>query len=161
MPIPYFPHSGRRAHYWKLRVDGFRELQTRHGWGFRGAYAEKTIRGQRVMQTIVTKTDDYYVCCFKLKDDFWSAITADARRRDAEAKRKSLRVVTDGEAEEAEKQMATVRWPITPDLDPMQLDQASLTAIAKQARLCRDSIRAQIRTTYPSLTEADLDDLLV
>lgn len=93
MPVPYFPHSGCRKHYWKLRSDGYRELMTKHLWGFRGAYAEKTIRGRSVMQTIVKKTDDYYLCCFQLKDDFWSVITADAREKEAEVRRGAFRVV--------------------------------------------------------------------
>jgi hypothetical protein len=97
MPHPYFPHSGRRKHYWKLRSDGYRELMTDHRWGFRGAYAEKSIRGRSVMQTIVTKTDDCCLCCFQLKDDFWSTSTADARRKEAEEHRNSFRLVKSGE----------------------------------------------------------------
>jgi hypothetical protein len=171
MPYPYFPHSGRRAHYWKLRVEGFRELQIQHRWGFRGGYAEKSIRGRRVMQTIVKTTDDYYLCCFQLKDDFWSAVTADARKREAETRRESFRVVAEREGEKNRDgqqtkaaphlEQAAARWPITPDLDPTQLDQVSLEAIANQARLCVDSLRARIRAMYPSLTEADLDDWML
>lgn len=108
MPVPYFPHSGRRKHYWKLRSEDFRELMTKHRWGFRGAYAEKSIRGQRVMQTIVK-----------------------------------------------------VRWPITPDLDPTQLDQESLVAIGEQARVCVDSVRERIRAMYPGLTEVELNEWLM
>ena len=97
MSHPYFPHSGRRKHYWKLRSEGFRELVTKNRWGFRGAYAEKSIRGRSVMQTIVKKTDEYYLCCFQLKDDFWSTITKNAREKEAEERRKSFWVVKAGE----------------------------------------------------------------
>lgn len=99
MPMPFYPHSGRRKHYWKVRNESFRELMRNHNWGFRGAYAEKTIRGKSVMQTIVKKTDEYYLCCFQLKDDFWSVITTDARKREAEEWRQAFRVVEGGEGE--------------------------------------------------------------
>ena len=77
MPIPYFPHSGRRKHYWKLRSEGYRELMMANGWGMRGAYAEKSIKGATIMQTIVRKEATYFLCCFQRKDDFW----ADSTRR--------------------------------------------------------------------------------
>ena len=153
MPFPYFPHSGRRAHYWKLRIDGFRELVARHRWGFRGAYAEKSIRGRRVMQTIVKKTDDYYLCCFQLKDDFWSTSTADARKREAEQRRKLFRVV--GQDEVAS------RWLPAAGSGPTQLD-LGFPAVVAGLNLDRiRNLRAQIREMYPSLTDADLDELLM
>lgn len=43
----------------------------------RGAYAEKSIRGASVMQTIVSKTEAHYVCRFQRKDDFWVAVLRD------------------------------------------------------------------------------------
>lgn len=45
------------------------------------------------MQTIVKETDKYYLCCFQLKDDFWSYITAQAREKEAMERRKTFHVV--------------------------------------------------------------------
>lgn len=33
-----FSTAGAAKHYWKIRSEGFRELMTKHRWGFRGAY---------------------------------------------------------------------------------------------------------------------------
>ena len=148
MPYPYFPHSGRR-----MRADGYRGLMTRHRWGFRGAYAEKSIRGRSVMQTIVKKTNDYYLCCFQLKDDFWSTSTADARKREAEQRRKSFRVVGRNEA--------APRQPLASDSDPTKPDPESLAAAAGLDLARVGNLRAQIKAMYPSLTDADLDELLM
>ena len=93
MPIPYYPTSRRKPHYWKIRRKGFRELQLLKGWGMRGAYASKMIRGEEVMQTIARKTDDHYLCCFRLKSDFWSLITTRAREEEAEERRAIFQLV--------------------------------------------------------------------
>jgi len=93
MPIPYYPTSRRKPHYWKIRRKGFRELQLLKGWGMRGAYASKLIRGEEVMQTIARKTDDHYLCCFRLKSDFWSLITTRAREEEAEERRAIFQLV--------------------------------------------------------------------
>ncbi len=93
MPIPYYEHSRRRPHTWKLRADGFRELFLSKGWSMRGGYSQKSIAGRQVMVLIIKKTPDYYVCQFGLKDDFWANITRDARQREAEERRSRFTVV--------------------------------------------------------------------
>jgi hypothetical protein len=105
------------------------------------------------MQTIVKKTDDYYLCCFQLKDDFWSTSTADARRKEAEVRRKSFRVV--GRAEAAPRQ------PLASDSDPTKLEPESLAAVAGLDLARVGNLRAQVKAMYPGLTDEDLNELLM
>lgn len=86
MSTYYFSHSGRAKRYWKLRNTGYRDLLIGHGWGMRGAYAEKSINGVSIMQTIVARYSTYLLCCFQRKADFWSDITR--RERETEAIRR-------------------------------------------------------------------------
>ena len=69
--------SHRKPHLWRIRAEGFRELMISRRWGMRGAYAEKSIRGASVMQTIVSQTEAHYVCRFQRKYDFWAAVLRD------------------------------------------------------------------------------------
>ena len=94
MPIPYYEHSGRRPHLWRVRKDGFRKLLISKKWHLRGAYAEKTIHGRWIMQTIVEKHEDHLVCAFRPKDDWWAHITRGAREREAQELRNDFHVVT-------------------------------------------------------------------
>ena len=93
MPIPYYSPSRRKHHYWKIRRNGYRELLLLKGWGMRGAYASKFIRGEEVMLTIARKTDDHYLCCFQLKSNFWSLITTRAREDEAKERRATFQLV--------------------------------------------------------------------
>ena len=74
MSCPHYPHSGRKKHYWRIRKEGFRELLIRKGWHLRGTYAEKKIQGRMIIQFIVANTEDYYLCSFQLKRDFWAEL---------------------------------------------------------------------------------------
>ena len=74
MSTPYLPHSGRKKHYWRIRNKGFRELLIKKGWHLMGGYASKVIQGRVVIQFLVEKTDDYFLCSFQLKSDFWADI---------------------------------------------------------------------------------------
>jgi hypothetical protein len=93
MTIPYYPHSGRRKHYWKVRSDGMRDLLIKHHWRLKGGYCEKTINGRSVMQTIVKHGDDHCIVCLLDKDDFWADATARVRAAEAEQRRKAFKVV--------------------------------------------------------------------
>ncbi len=93
MPIPYFPSSGRRPHLWRIRAEGYRDLLLSKRWTMCGAYAAKDIRRRMVMVTIVEEHDDYYLCRFQLKDDFWADITAEFREREASQLQSSFKVV--------------------------------------------------------------------
>ena len=93
MPIPYFPSSGRRPHLWRIRAEGFRDLLLSKRWTMCGAYAAKDIRRRTVMVTTVEEHDDYYLCRFQLKDDFWADITAEFREREASQLQSSFKVV--------------------------------------------------------------------
>ena len=97
MPIPYYEHSGRKPHFWKLRRNGYRDLLQSKGWSFRGAYAEKTIAGRTVMLRNVENREDHFLCRLELKDDFWANITSDARQEEAEQRRAEFAVVQDEE----------------------------------------------------------------
>lgn len=57
--------------------------------------------------------------------------------------------------------MAKVRQPLAPDLDPTQLDPVSLAAIAKDDPAHADNIRAEVKARFPTLTESQLDELLM
>jgi hypothetical protein len=72
MTTPRHAHSGRRKHFWRLRIEGQRDLLIAHRWGLRGGYAEKTIRGKTYMMTMSATFADHVVCCFRLKDEFWA-----------------------------------------------------------------------------------------
>jgi hypothetical protein len=93
MTIPYYPHSGRRKHYWRLRAEGHRELLIKHRWHLKGAYCEKSVKGRRVMLTMVRRHPDYFVVCLCDKDDFWADVTAAARAAEAEKRRAEFRTV--------------------------------------------------------------------
>jgi len=93
MPIPYYPHSGRKNHYWKLRKDGLRDLLIKKRWGLRGAYAEKIIHGQTIKMIEVKETDEYLLYCFLRSDDFWANITKQAREQEAKKTRQAFHVV--------------------------------------------------------------------
>jgi hypothetical protein len=71
----------RQPHLRRIRADGYRELLISRRWDMRGAHAEKSIRGARVMQTIVSKTQSHFVCRFQRKEDFWAAILRDQDER--------------------------------------------------------------------------------
>ena len=70
------PRLARKCHYRKIPRIGFRERCIAKGWHMKGAYAERWIRGVSVMQTIAQKGDDFYLCRFQRKSDFWASITA-------------------------------------------------------------------------------------
>jgi len=74
MSSPCHPHSGRKKHYWRLRKEGFRELLIKKGWHLRGGYAAKVIQGREVIQFTIQKTEDYVLCSFQLKSDFWAEL---------------------------------------------------------------------------------------
>ena len=93
MPIPYFPSSKRRPHLWRIRAEGYRDLLLSKRWTMCGAYAAKNIRRRTVMVTIVEEHDDYYLCRFQLKDDFWADITTEFREREASQLQSSFKVV--------------------------------------------------------------------
>lgn len=75
--IRNIPHSDKGKHYWKIRRKGFRRLLFAKGWKMKGAYAEKFIHGMTIVQTIVEKTGDYYICCFQRKDNFFRSLKND------------------------------------------------------------------------------------
>ena len=93
MPIPYFSSSGRRPHLWRIRAEGYRDLLLSKRWTMCGAYAAKNICRRTVMVTTVEEHDDYYLCRFQLKDDFWADITAEFREREASQLRSAFKVV--------------------------------------------------------------------
>jgi len=93
MSTPYFGKPSRRPHFWKIRNDGFRKLCQDHGWGMRGGYACKSIGGREFMQIVVSRVDDYVICRFQAKDDYWSVIAIDARDREAKEARSRLKVI--------------------------------------------------------------------
>ena len=97
--IPYFPHSGRRPHYWRIRKDGHRDFIISHGWGLCGAFCRKCIRHREVLLFRCTEDADYVLCKFIFKDDFWSNATKQARAKEAAEHRRGFRVVDTGEPE--------------------------------------------------------------
>ncbi len=96
MNIPYYPHSGRRKHYWRMRTGGHRDLLIEHRWSLTGGYCKKYIKGRSVMLSMVTKNDDYCVVCVCDENGFWALATAKARAHEAEQRRKAFRVLEGG-----------------------------------------------------------------
>ena len=83
----------------EVRNDGLRELLIQHRWSLKGGYCEKSVRGRSIMQTMVSKNDDYCVVCVCDRDDFWADVTAKARAAEAEQRRGAFKVVAPTEAE--------------------------------------------------------------
>ena len=75
------------------------------------------------------------------------------RKREAETRRKSFRVVKADEG-------ASRRLPAA-DSDPTKLDPESLAAVAGLDLARVGNLRAQVKAMYPGLTDADLDGLLM
>jgi hypothetical protein len=93
MPIPHFRGTGRGKHLWKVRREGYRALLIAKRWHLKGGYTEKRIRGVWVMQLIAKEEDDYILCCFLRRDDFWAESTRRAREAEAQERRKAFRSV--------------------------------------------------------------------
>jgi hypothetical protein len=55
---------------------GYRDRLLKKGWHFKGAYAEKIIAGNQVIQTIASTLDSHFICKFQRKCDFWKEIGA-------------------------------------------------------------------------------------
>ncbi len=81
--IDYLTHSGRMPHVWQFREASYRQLLIAHGWGLRGAYASKSIKGHEYMMTLLRKEGPHRYCLIRRKSDFWATISNEGRDRDA------------------------------------------------------------------------------
>ncbi len=91
--IDYMAPTRQKPHVWKFRAAWYRQLLIAHGWGLRGAYASKSIRGHEYMMTTLRKESPYLYCLIRRKSDFWATISKEDRDRDAKEIRKSFRVI--------------------------------------------------------------------
>jgi len=64
--------STGRKHLWLVHRDNYRARLLSKGWHMRGAFAEKVIGGNVVVQKIIETREDSFLCCFQRKKDFWA-----------------------------------------------------------------------------------------
>jgi hypothetical protein len=120
---PYMPHSGRKPHVWKCLSTQYREILTRHRWGFRGAYASKYFGDHEYMMTCIKEEGPYRYSLIRRKEDFWSYISSKDRDSKAKKVRKIVSIVQrdqeDFDVRKLEDElfasMAKVRQPMEPD----------------------------------------------
>lgn len=65
MAVAFGPSLDRRPHRWRLRRTGLRARLLSRGWGIRGAYAEKVIRGRAFVVRAVDEDGDWVICWFE------------------------------------------------------------------------------------------------
>ena len=94
LTIPYYPHSGRRSHVILLPTLKLREYLQSKGWTPWGAFCRKCIRGREIFLFVSRDHQDFALCRFVPKDDFWADSTRKAREREAAERRRSFQLIS-------------------------------------------------------------------